>query len=157
MSLVFLGSMVTAFMITKSAALPLLAAGLPALHGGLTAKSVLRSSPTTPTYVRNTTLELVCAWGLGLASLVTLIGRSNVLGWLLGWGIAAISTLILVVDTALDCRQQRQHPDLYRATKIRLVLQICALVVDGLLLLWMAAVVGLWLIVWLSGEPYMGN
>lgn len=68
MGLVFWGSMVAAFMITRSIALPLLAAGLPAWHGALTAKSVLQASPATPTHSRNTTLELVCAWGLGLRS-----------------------------------------------------------------------------------------
>lgn len=157
MGLVFLGSMAAAFMVTKSATLPLLAAGLPALHGALTAKSALQAASNPPTHARNTTLELGCAWGLGLAFVVTLIGRDNVLAWLVGWPMAAIATLILVIATALDFRQQRQHPELCRATKTRLMLQICALVVYSLLALWMAAVAGLWLLVWLSGEPYMGN
>lgn len=160
MGLGFLGAMVASFIVTKSAALPLLAAGLLALHGALTAKSALQASSNPPTHsrkTRKTTLELGCAWGLGLAFVVTLIGRDNVLAWLVGWPMAAIATLILVIATALDFRQQRQHPELCRATKTRLMLQICALVVYSLLALWMAAVAGLWLLVWLSGEPYMGN
>lgn len=157
MGLAFVGSMVAAFMLTQSAALPLLAAGLPALHGALTAKSALQSSRPTPTNARNTTLELLCAGGLGLAFLITLIGRENVLAWLVGWVIAALSTLILVIAAVLDLRQRRQHPSPHSGTKTRLVLQICALVVYGLLVLWMASVVGLWLLLWLSGESYMGN
>lgn len=157
MGLAFVGSMVTAFMITKSAVLPLLAAGLPALHGALTAKSALQSSSPQPTNARNITLELLCAGGLGLAFLITLIGRENVLAWLVGWVIAAISTLILVISATLDLRQQRQHPSPHSGTKTRLVLQIFALVIYGLLVLWMASVVGLWLLLWLSGESYMGN
>ncbi len=42
---------------------------------------------------------------MGLAFVVTLIGRENVLAWLVGWVIAAISTLILVISTTLDLRQ----------------------------------------------------
>jgi hypothetical protein len=94
---------------------------------------------------------------MGLAFLITLIGRENVLAWLVGWVIAAISTLILVIAAVLDLRQQRQHPSPPSDTKTRLVLQICALVVYGLLVMWMASVVGLWFLVWLSGESYMGN
>ncbi len=94
---------------------------------------------------------------MGLAFVVTLIGRENVLAWLVGWVIAAISTLILVIAAVLDLRQQRQHPSPPSDTKTRLVLQICALVIYGLLVLWMASIVGLWLLLWLSGESYMGN
>jgi hypothetical protein len=45
-ALVFFGAIAIAFMATKSRnALPLLAMGLPALHGGLTARSALQSLP----------------------------------------------------------------------------------------------------------------
>lgn len=155
--LVFIGSMMAAFMATKShATLPLLAIGLPALHGALTAKSALQSPPSTPTNPRNITLELVCAGMLGLAFGVALIGRETVFGLLLGWSIAAIATLVLVVSTALNLRRW-QPPGPPKGTKTRLALQICALVVYGLLVLWMASVMMLWLALWLSGEPYMGN
>ena len=156
--LAFVGSMTVAFMATKShAALPLLAIGLPALHGALTAKSALQAPPSTPTSPRNITLELVCAGMLGMAFLVVLLGRENVLGWLLGWSIAAIATLVLVVSTALDLQQRRQHSVSRGDIQARLVMQSCALVIYGLLVLWMASVVMLWLALWLSGEPYMGN
>src|SRR5512146_3225071 len=86
MGLAFVGSMAAAFMVTKShAALPLLAAGLPALHGTLTAKSALQALPITPNHPRKTTLELLCAGALGLAFVITLIGRENALSWLAGW------------------------------------------------------------------------
>lgn len=157
MGLAFVGSVVIAFMVTTRYALPHLAVGLPALHGALTAKSALQSPPSTPTNPRNITLELICAGWLGLAFLIPLIGRGHVFGLLLGWSVAAITTLVLVISTALDLGQKQRHPGPQGATRIRLTIQSCTLVVYSLLVLWMAVVVLLWLAVWLSGEPYMGQ
>jgi hypothetical protein len=154
-------SILTAFngwFLMAIATLPLFfVAGLPGLHGILTAKSVLRSRRQTHSRQRFQKVELACSGLLVLAGFVMLVSVvfqvPSFIVFFFGGLLAAIATLPLIITGLLKViTAVRQKRDIWQ-NLLKVVLNVLALLIYLVLAAWMSML----FIFWLTGEPYMGN
>ena len=154
-------SLLTAFngwFLMAIAALPLIfIAGLPGLHGILTAKSVLRYRRQTHSRQRFQKVELACSGLLVLAGFVMLVSVvfqvPSFIIFFFGGLLAAIATLPLIITGLLKViTAVRQKRDIWQ-NLLKVVLNVLALLIYLVLAAWMSML----FIFWLTGEPYMGN
>lgn len=157
LGLVFFGAVAVTFLVTQNTGFPFLVTRLPAVHGLLTALSALQAQGSTSARPRDIPLELGCASGLSLAFPVAWLGHGSMVGLLAGWGMVLLATLTLVLATALEIRQLPRIQRFQGSTNVRFLAQGLALLIYGLITLWLAYLAAVWLMVWLSGEPYMGR
>lgn len=127
-----------------------LTVALPGVQGFLTARTALKSE-ISPQAIKK--IDLICAGLLGVAMVIMVVGRLSFIGLFFGAGLAAIATLPLIVTATLQLIQSirhKRHP-WHQAAKI--LLQASALLIYSVITVWMSYM----MILWIGGEPYMGN
>lgn len=154
-------SILTAFngwLMVAIATLPLIfVAGLPGLHGILTAKSALRSRRQAKSGKKGQKVELACSGLLILAGFIMLVSvvfqMPSFIIFFFGGLLAAIATLPLIITGLIKViTAVRQKRGLWQ-NLLKLVLNVLALLIYSVLAAWMSML----FIFWLTGEPYMGN
>ncbi|MBD2256148.1 hypothetical protein [Pseudanabaena sp. FACHB-2040] len=130
-----------------------LVAALPGLHGALVASSALQYHRQTQSSKESLTVELICAGLLATTTLVTLLSLSSLLAFYFGWVLAAAAALPLAITGSIETLQAVKRKRHRRRNLVRLLLNVSALLIYCLLVFFSSFLV----IMWLSGEPYMGN
>lgn len=153
-------SILTAFngwLMVAIATLPLVfVAGLPGLHGILTAKNALRSRRQT-NFRKGQKVELACSGLLILAGFIMLVSvvfqMPSFVIFFFGGLLAAIATLPLIITGLIKViTAVRQQRGVWQSL-LKVALNVLALVIYLVLAAWMSML----FIFWLTGEPYMGN
>lgn len=154
-------SLLTAFngwFLMAIATLPLFfVAGLPGLHGTLTAKSALRYRRQANSGKRCQNIELACSGVLVLAGFIMVVSvvfqMPSFIIFFFGGLLAAIATLPLIITGLLKViTAVRQKRGIWQ-NLLKVVLNVLALLIYVVLAAWMSML----FIFWLTGEPYMGN